>query len=308
MSDSKIPAVGMHYDVSFAEYCEWDAMNFSTLKWRGKSRRHLKAAIEGRMSRRSRDFDLGRAIHARLLEPERYHDEYLIATPCAAMVKSGPNIGNQCGSFASWYGGGKWFCGTHRPAGSVEPEQFVTEDQRDRIEGIYEQCRSKSVINLMRAEGGVEVSAAAELMGVLCKVRADKDSPMFRHFPATLDVKKVTLGRGSSFRFSKSIEEYHYDAQLALYIDVLEAVDGIKRRGVWLVVEDSYPFATNVIRMDEQTEEIGRYKYQSWLMDYKHCLDTGVWSSYEDDIHDGGHSPSNLRRYKRMMAENPLEW
>src|SRR5688572_27676231 len=89
---------GIHYDLSFADYARIPALNSSVLKWGhppSGSMLHLKAAIDGEIETEdSRDRKFGRALHVRLLEPDRYRSEILIAGECGAIKKSGQRCTN----------------------------------------------------------------------------------------------------------------------------------------------------------------------------------------------------------------------
>jgi hypothetical protein len=81
------PQPGIYPGVSFAYYVKIPAMNFSTLAWAGDSMAHLRAAIDGVLVREdSDDMEWGRALHCRLLEPERYPEAVLIRGTCAAVL------------------------------------------------------------------------------------------------------------------------------------------------------------------------------------------------------------------------------
>lgn len=86
---SDVP-VGIYRDMPFAEYAAIDAINSGIVRWGFKATmRHMLAAREGRIDNDdTKDRKFGRAIHCRLLEPERYRTDFLIATKCVATVKS----------------------------------------------------------------------------------------------------------------------------------------------------------------------------------------------------------------------------
>src|SRR5690606_29876450 len=99
------------------------------------SMKHMKAAVEGKFE----DADttalkFGRAVHCRLLEPERYGTDILVATPCQAMTGKG----KPCGARAkNWHQeSNTWYCGikSHAPEGCIEPRDYVSEEEAERIE------------------------------------------------------------------------------------------------------------------------------------------------------------------------------
>lgn len=83
---------GIHRDVPFEEYASWKAINSGVLRWGKVSMKHMKAALDGLVkSEDTKDRKLGRAIHQRVLEPDR---PLVVATQCAAMKKDGTRCSN----------------------------------------------------------------------------------------------------------------------------------------------------------------------------------------------------------------------
>lgn len=96
--------IGFHRGLSFAEYAAIPALNASTLvkaftKGGSLSMKRLHAAVEGRIKfDETDDMRLGRAVHCRILEPERYRQDFLVASKCVAPVAS--RKGEACGNSA----------------------------------------------------------------------------------------------------------------------------------------------------------------------------------------------------------------
>jgi hypothetical protein len=77
--------IGFHEGIDFATYAAIPALNASKLckaftKGGQISMKRLHAAVEGRIKvDDSDDMRMGRAIHCRLLEPERYSTDFLVS-------------------------------------------------------------------------------------------------------------------------------------------------------------------------------------------------------------------------------------
>jgi hypothetical protein len=69
------PDVGIYYGVSFAEYCEWDAINHSRLQRIDKSPLHCHANPTRETSQAMR---LGQLVHAGKLEPHSVDERYAV--------------------------------------------------------------------------------------------------------------------------------------------------------------------------------------------------------------------------------------
>ena len=101
--------------VKFEDYCAMPGLNASTLAWGLKSAQHLKAALDGELKKDSPAMTFGRALHAKLLEPDVYLKEFTVSSGCQAIIKSGDSKGQVCGNNAMWLLGGLWLCGMHAP-------------------------------------------------------------------------------------------------------------------------------------------------------------------------------------------------
>jgi hypothetical protein len=277
------PEIGYYPGVSFEEYLTWDCLNNSILKWGLKSMSHMKAALDGKLGVKSKATRVGRAIHTRLLEPEKYGD-LLISTPCKGVIKTGKRAGEDCGNEAKFYDQANdyWYCGTHaKGITDYEPHDFVSEEFAADISQIAEKAKSHEVSGLFHLIGGTEVSIVWEYNGVILKSRIDKDCPRpSRVDPLILDIKKVPLGGAEKSSFEKSIANYNYDLQASIYKRACESIDGIPRNVIWIVIEEAYPFEVNVLQCDEPTLRIGHQKFDKLIAQYKECMDSGKWNGY----------------------------
>lgn len=257
---------GIHYDLSFADYAKIPAFNSSVLKWGhppSGSMLHLKAAMDGEIeSEDSRDRKFGRALHVRLLEPDRYKSEVLIADKCMAVKKDG----KRCTSNGRFYLDGTWACGTHASHLATEPEDYIDEDEAARIERMAETLKNHDCQRLFRAKGWSEVSVLWDYRGLLMKARLDR---MSEEAETIIDLKKSQVGAVHKQAMEKSILQYGWHRQAALYVDGLGFETGKEFAFVWVFIEDKPPFDVGVLRASPEVLDAGRFEYRqiidNWL-------------------------------------------
>ena len=299
--------VGVHYGMDFLAYQCIPHLNASTLVWADVSMQHLKAAIDGRLVRKDTPaLALGRAIHVKLMEPHAFDEQYKVASPCAAILKSGRRRGSLCGCNASYLSesSGEWFCGSHMDGDCYEPENMISSEDAAMIDALCQSVIEHDVIHLLRSHGGVEATTIAELDGVMMKTRQDKYIPQGTCPATIIDIKTVEVGGGTDVEFSRAIERYSYDQKAAIYCDAIHAVEGVMPKFIWVVVEKGVPYSVNVIMADRDTIAIGRHRYRSSLAKYKACLASGVWPGYASDIHLGGHGKYVRSQYRGVIDQD----
>ena len=298
---------GIYHNIPFPDYRAWNAMNISTLKWGLKSQKHLKAAIEGRIKNQDTpDKKLGRAIHCRLLEPDRYKSEYQVAGKCQAVFKSGQNRGQQCGAPGRVQVEGEWYCGKHGPEyeGDIE---ILSVDEANRIERLNESVRQHPVIKLLRQQGGAEVSLCWEQDGVLMKGRLDKLILEAIH-PTVVDLKKVHVGEGTMTACQNAIGRYEYHVSAAGYRCGVQKLCGVDANFVWVFVEDNEPFDVQPIQADGATLDLGLHQFKKLVADYREMRETLLTpAGYSSDLQLGGLPPWYFRQFHQSYEGNSYE-
>lgn len=302
------PGPGIYTNVSRAEYDRWPYLNMSKLLHARKSAQHLKAALDGLIDRKTTAKEFGKAFHARLLEPSVYHQEFRVAERCHAILSSGKNAGTQCRNDGKLYWDGVWHCGTHAEPGDEEPENVISPDEAHRIELMASAVKDHPVVNLMRQHGGYEASMIWRPPGydVTCKLRVDKWiagslTPAGTCPPTILDLKKASEGGADDDDFSRSIDKYGYHVRAAFYCDAVEQITGARPNFIWIVVEDTYPFALSVLYPDQDAMSVGRIVYRECLDKYTVGMTTGLWPGYSNDVQAVGLPGYVLSKYKGLI-------
>lgn len=275
MSSEIVP--GVHRDISFADYAALDAINSGVVRWGHKATPlHMDAARRGLIeSDDTKDRKFGRAVHCRLLEPERYRKEFLIATTCVGQKRDG----TVCGNRAKYLDGGRWYCGTHAHDDAQQPTDYIDVDEAARNERLAERLHAHPVNTLLRRPGWSEVVIVWERKGRLLKCRLDRlDEPM----DFILDVKKCQVGKATDRQCQSAILSHGYHIQAALYCDAVKSQHPLGRRPdfAWVFIDDNEPYGVNVILADDETLEIGLDEADEALKHYGECERSGVFPDY----------------------------
>jgi hypothetical protein len=307
---SECPASGIYRDRDFKEwYAPIRAINSGIVTWGMVSMRHMHAAFEGRLGSEdtlSRKF--GRAVHSRLLEPETFAERVLVSQPCCARLKSGDRKGATCGKAASFVldswtpaepNTAAWFCGTHKPDAAFTPDEFVTPAELERIEAMAEALHGHPAMALLKAAGWSECSVVFEHNSLMCKGRLDRYSKEARF---VCDVKKCRVGHGTMEECRKSIENYGYLRQAAIYWKAIEVLEGFRPRFLWLFIEDNEPFDVQLVEPEEWELEHAWQSVAGVLSGFRNCAEADKWDGYVKSDKDGKIISSHTGAYSVWMA------
>lgn len=295
---------GIYPDVPFKDYAAWNAMNVSKLKWGLKSAKHLQAAIDGRLGfADTPDRKLGRAIHCKLLEPDRYKSEFQVAGKCQAVLKSGSNKGKPCGLTGVVEVEGEWLCGKHGPTPEGE-STILSVDEANRIERLNDSVRQHPVVKFLRQKGGAEISLCWEQDGVLMKARLDK-LILREEYNAIIDLKKVQVGKGDLNSVQNAVANYDYHVQAAAYQCAVRQLCDVDPLFFWVFVEDNEPFDVSVIQADGATLDIGLFQFRRLVSMYREMQETLTNpDGYSSDIQQGGLPPWYFKQFEQSYESN----
>lgn len=297
-----VPPQGIYAGKSYEWYAAIEAVNASALKVGATvSALHMKATIDGRLSSDSRARKFGRAVHCRLLEPSRYADEILVAMPCAAILKSGPNKGEPCGKESSLFSemDEAWCCGRHASAftDATEPKDYVSQGEASRIERMVESVKAHAVIKMLRSHGGCETTLVWDEDGIPCKARLDKHIFGSTCPDTVLDIKKMRPCAGDEETLQYAIRDYGWDLQAYWYSHGAEVVTGKPHRFAWVFIEDDFPFGVRPLWASRRMIEVGRSKANQAFRVYKWCLQAGEWPGYTTEIEELDPANWECKRY-----------
>lgn len=296
--------MGVHHDIGWNEYVQLPYMNASTICNAFLSAQHLRCALDGRSeSGDSEDRLFGRALHARLLEPDTYSERYVQAGGCCAILKSGARKDKPCGisgsAVVTTEDGEEWRCGKHMPRGTVVPNvnslvsfdkdgmikvhdiEVLSPGAKSRVEKAAKAVERDKAVRLLKIAGGFEVTVIWEFQGVKCKSRLDKlclateDTPLL-----IIDLKKVQLGKGTDFECKKSAERYLYDVKAQFYREAVYHATGLWSEFAWVYVEDKEPFGVNLFTMSESDKRVAQRRLGDCWGVYFSSQSSGKWPGY----------------------------
>lgn len=193
----------------------------------------------------TRPMQVGSAIHAAILEPEVFKDEFMML----------PEVADRCQpeykQAVKAYGVGNVFTGS----------------DCKNIENIQDAVwNNKEAAELLSAKGHCELSGFVQdpETGIICRHRFDK---YIDDGEWAVDIKKTQDVR--DWKFARSIADYRYHVQDAFYIDQHEWLTGRKLRGIKLIaVEEKFPHKVAVYYLDDISRGIGRKQYRENLNTY----------------------------------------
>ena len=241
-----------------AYHADRSCVSVSGLKQLLRSPAHYQAYLNGHRKETPAMF-LGTAVHARLLEPELFADEYVIAPTSDKRQKA--------------Y---KEFELAHAN------KRILTPDQAASIEGIAQSVATHvSARTLLRA-GLVEhtIIWQDEETGIWQKIRPDCLCIDF-DTGICLDVKKTTDAAPASF--SRACVQYDYDLQAAVYLEGLRRIFQRDFDFVFLAVEEDAPHGCALYGAPAEMLERGHRRYREAMRILKACRDTDSWPSYQPD-------------------------
>lgn len=169
-------------------------------------------------------------------------------------------------------------------AESTKGKEIVTLEQHQQAFAMSESLRKLPEIRDLLAVGEAEVSARAldDDTGIQLRVRPDWLAPAGNGV-IIVDVK--TCQDASPDAFARSIANWRYHVQAALYTDVYQrAADVEVKAFIFAAVEKDYPYAAAAYMLTDDDIQQGRLAYKRNLRTYAECLRTDTWPGYSTGI------------------------
>lgn len=235
-------------------------VNWSGLKLLLKSPAHYRANLLAKKQPDSDARKRGRAVHAAVLEPEKFRAEFV--------TYYGRRAGKVWEAFAAEHAGA----------------EILTEAMEDRCLAIAEAVRghapARPYLTGGRSELSLEWLFTREAMGPVegyetrCKSRLD----FVAMAGAIVDLK--TTRDSSPGGFGREVARYSYHCQAAFYVDAYFAATGQRLPYVWVAVEAEEPFVPQVYRLTPEAYELGRSAYIGLLDKLNDCTRLNSWPGY----------------------------
>lgn len=249
MSDNQLQ--GFYEDMPNDEYHASDGVSKSGLDLIERSPAHYKYPKK-RTS--TRNMEIGTAIHAAILEPVRFDDEYCIADCDKRTHKDYKEA-------VKVHGG----------------ELTLTKPESKNVLGMRESVENNlDAMRYLRAPGKAELSAFAIDPETGVQIRARYD--WITDDGIVVDVKKTQDLR----KFGKSVAEYRYHVQEAVYRHVYQLITGKELKAFYfLAVEEESPHSNQLFLLDDLSREVGEHYYRKNLRTYAECVKNNVWPHKE---------------------------
>lgn len=211
-------------------------------------------------SDRTRNMEIGSAIHTRILEPEVFAKKYMVVEGAADRRAS-----------------------VYKEASAVHgPEFTLTRDEGVLVNTMAANFSlNPEAERLIKAAEHKEISVFTKdpVTGVGVRIRLDALARLDGQVIG-MDYKSTTDAR--EFAFSRSINDYGYHIQAALYMSAWEWEYGEKIDSFLLLPQEkTQPYTTEVYQLDDISLSIGKKLMREALNKYAECLSSGVWSNYE---------------------------
>lgn len=296
-----ILSIGIHFDIPDQAYhldpCERPSLS-STLAREMLSRSPRHAWVKSpRLNpnwqpETKETFDTGRAAHALILGKGAGYMVY----PPEVLAANGA---------VSTRAAKEWE-GEVRAAG-LTPIKAGTEETLLAMHSVMQEALSEMGITLDPARS--EVTAIAEIDGVMCRARID-NAPADKRRPL-IDLKTTT--DASPDACIKAVEGYSLDFQAAHYQDTWFHATGERRRFLFLFQEKSAPYEVGAVELyAKQGDEA------DWMQDaygkaaearrqWRQCLETGAWPGYPRKIAVVGARSFYRQRWENYTAPEPRE-
>lgn len=265
------PAPGVYPGTPMLDYHRWSAASNSRLTKLLRSPAHLKAYLD-EPDDDTNALIMGRACHSAILEPDDFAKRYGRSSGADRRTKDGKQ---EWDDLLAKFGVG----------------YVLKSDDYDGALKMRDAVQSHaSASKLLAGDGDVEFSVVWDVEtepglgeGVRCKARLDKISPAIAG-GVVVDVK--TTKDASPRAFERSIFEYGYARQAAMYIDAARAAGYDAEHFVIVAIEKESPWAVAVYRLTEGAIEAGREQVNALLKTYAMCEALQSWPAYGEDVKD----------------------
>lgn len=244
--------------MSEKEYRGAPGVNKSTLWEIRKSPLHYKYALE-HPAEPTPALVFGGALHAYVLQPETFAEQYAVCPVCDRRTKDGKALYAEFSDTLN----GRREIGADDMAKIVEMRSALMENQ--------------FAVQLLSGEHEKPIFWTDGPTGEVCKGRLDAviEAPIF----AISDYKSCE--NAETEVFLRAAIKNGYDVQAAHYLNGMRALHGINYVYLCIAQEKTPPYAVNVIQLDEPLIERGGIILRRMLDTYHQCRETGNWYGYE---------------------------
>lgn len=253
-----LPTAGIHAGVPNDLYhADKTATSSSRLKSILVSPAHF---VAGESNKETSAKAFGSALHCLLLEPELFHDQYLVIRPFKKTTKAGQALAELVEEAA----GGR---------------EIISEADFAEMQAMVASAMRHGAVRALLERGAAETTFVwqdAETEQLL-KVRTDWIQPGF----AIGDAKSAA---DASFEgFSRACAKYGYHISAAMYRIGVHVVTGEWLPFRFIALEKEPPYAVAVYEADADFLRRGEKEFRKAVRLLAECRRTGEWPSYQRD-------------------------
>lgn len=256
--------IGIHQNVPAAAYHALPGASASRLRaFHGTTPAHARIAIEKPVEP-TVEMILGTLVHERVLEPE----------------KPSSRIAVRPEQWSDWRkDASKEWRAAMQGCGMF----VLTPDEFEHIDGMVRAVSSHPVAARLFAGRQSELTCITRepetRLDIRCRLDCVPDGPVLVDLKTTADA--------SERWWRKHAWDSGLHIQASLYPDVWNALarsECAKEAFVFVVVENTPPYAVNLFECSAEFLRRGREDYMRHLRTYAECLRTGIWPAYTSDF------------------------
>lgn len=216
----------------------------------------------GSQKKTTKSLDLGRAVHAAILEPEIFEDEYILA----------PKISD------------KRLKEYKELAKKHEDKIILTGSDADKVRGIQDSiAKIPHIQNLISINGMREASVAVKSKKYDVDLKARFD--ILGNDGTIIDLKTAT--NASLVDFSRAIVNYQYHLQAAFYSHVYhEAMNRSMDKFIFIAVETEPPYECAAYNLSYVSLHEGEVQVAKLLNQYSDCIKRNNWPRMQEAIQE----------------------
>lgn len=199
---------------------------------------------------------MGNLIHTMVLEPDKFHDEFIVRPEMDRRTNAGKLAFNQF---------------TATLAGRMS----ITNDQWETAAAIRDAISSNDLASSLLADCKVEKSIyfTHKSTGIQCKVRPDA-------WNNTIVVDLKTTNDASFRAFQSSAFKYGYFLQAGMIQQGLESIGLSLEKFVIIAVEKEKPYAVALYVLDEEAIDYGVSRFNTLMEKYVECVQDDKWPGF----------------------------
>lgn len=205
-------------------------------------------------------FTIGAALHALVLEPQNFDNDFASLPSIDKRTKAGKE------TYATW-------------EQENQDKILITPTQRELCDKMVEAIQSHELANsYLDGFGEAEQSIFFEWNDVKCRCRPD----YIRQDGVIVDLKTAACAHPTIW--PKKAYDFRYHVQAAFYAEgYRQAYGELPKAFVFVAVEKSPPYGVSVFKASDELYRAGTIDALRNLETYRRCLEKNEWPGYGED-------------------------